>query len=187
MSSPLYAITIYPEWVWAITRLGKDAENRTWRPRVALPFHLALHAGARFGGEPIEGAVCRPRHLQPVVEMARRAGWSTCLVDGTRGGRRAGGHGLILDTPEGEVIVPLPPTAAPQPPTRAIVAVVRVVEVARTSTSPWAVPGLWAWRFDDLVVLPQPVPARGSQGLWIVPTEILDRVRAGWVAARRAA
>ena len=27
-------------------------------------------------------------------------------------------------------------------------------------------PGRWAWRIEDVVALPEPVPARGRQGIW---------------------
>lgn len=43
----LRALTVAPEWAWAIMHAGKD-ENRNWRPK-ALPDHrwLAIHAGAK--------------------------------------------------------------------------------------------------------------------------------------------
>jgi hypothetical protein len=34
-------------------------------------------------------------------------------------------------------------------------------------------PGRWAWRLDDVVQLPEPVPFRGSQGTFDVPDELL--------------
>lgn len=37
---------------------------------------------------------------------------------------------------------------------------------------------------DEVVALPEPVPCRGAQGLWVVPPEALERVREGWRAAK---
>jgi hypothetical protein len=37
-------------------------------------------------------------------------------------------------------------------------------------------PGRFAWRLDDIWALPEPLPARGSQGLWSVaiPDELIE-------------
>jgi len=32
--------------------------------------------------------------------------------------------------------------------------------------------GRWAWELSEIFILPEPVPFRGSQGLWNVPDEI---------------
>lgn len=48
VSGPLYAITIWQPWAWAIVEGYKDLENRTWLPpkrRCGQP--VAIHAGAR--------------------------------------------------------------------------------------------------------------------------------------------
>lgn len=37
---------------------------------------------------------------------------------------------------------------------------------------------------DAMVVLPDPIPCRGDQGLWMVPEEIVSRLRAAWAAWR---
>lgn len=44
MSPVTYALTLHRPWPAAITHLGKDVENRDWRPRLA-PGRIALHAG----------------------------------------------------------------------------------------------------------------------------------------------
>lgn len=52
------------------------------------------------------------------------------------------------------------------------------------SDDPWF-EGPLAWRLDDLVELPEPIPCRGAQGLWLVPDELLPRVRDGFRADRQ--
>ena len=45
------AITVYPEWAIAIRYLGKNIENRSWRPAEDhLGTRIALHAGMKYGG-----------------------------------------------------------------------------------------------------------------------------------------
>lgn len=174
-AAPLYALTLWPEWAWAICRLDKRVENRTWHPITPAPFWLAVHAGSRFGGEP-DGTVYRPGYLRPVVEVARQAGWQTTPVRG----RFNSGHGLYQNPAD---TIPMPPVGA-APDTRSIVAVCRVVALSQERSSPWHVAGAWGWYLDDLTVLHEPVPCLGRQGLWRVEGELLDRVREQWRAAR---
>ena len=50
---PTHALTLWPEWAYAIAHLGKDVENRSWRPPAWLiGRRLAIHAGADLGGRP---------------------------------------------------------------------------------------------------------------------------------------
>jgi hypothetical protein len=37
-------------------------------------------------------------------------------------------------------------------------------------------PGQWALLLEDVVKLPEPVPAKGAQGLWTVPPETAAEV-----------
>jgi len=46
----LYALTLWPEWAYAITDLGKRVENRTWTRESMLGQDMAIHAGAKIGG-----------------------------------------------------------------------------------------------------------------------------------------
>ena len=49
----MQAITLWPEWSWAILNLGKDVENRCWPlPPKLIGVALALHAGRNVGGQP---------------------------------------------------------------------------------------------------------------------------------------
>lgn len=55
----LPALTLWPEWAWAICNLDKRVENRTWTPGNRLPIGstLAIHAGKHIGGKPGPGAL----------------------------------------------------------------------------------------------------------------------------------
>ena len=40
------ALTLTPEWAWAVTALDKRVENRTWRPpERMIGQRIAIHAG----------------------------------------------------------------------------------------------------------------------------------------------
>lgn len=44
----LYAVTLWRPWPYAIMRLGKDYENRTWKCWLKPDSYLAIHAGKRW-------------------------------------------------------------------------------------------------------------------------------------------
>lgn len=158
------ALTLYPEWAWAILHLGKDVENRLWLPPRALAGQwVALHAGAHVGGRP--GQVARTEGMLGLYEMAHRAGWmevaQTLPTDDPfwweRGAQRA-------HEPMSHEVT-----------RRAIVGIVRFSSPAR-STSPWAVPGQHHWPILQVVALPAPVLCPGALGLWRVPEALLQSI-----------
>lgn len=51
---------------------------------------------------------------------------------------------------------------------------VRFDGVVRESSSPWWV-GPVGWRLSDPIALAAPIPCRGAQGLWAVPSDVLER------------
>lgn len=65
----------------------------------------------------------------------------------------------------------------------AIVALAELVDchAAAACCAPWGEdePGVWHWSLDDVRVLPEPVPCRGSQATpWYVPEDVERAVRA---------
>lgn len=148
------ALTLWPEWAYAICHLGKRVENRGWTPTGAsLPGgRLLIHAGKHVGGRP--GAHARYEGQLAVAEMWERE---------HPGEKLSGGRFRAI----GEC------------PTSAIVAAVRVVDADSEQRTGWDVPGQWHWRLADVVVLPEPVPCRGAQGLWTVPEDVHERVLRG--------
>lgn len=61
----------------------------------------------------------------------------------------------------------------------AIVATVRLAGFFDPENEPvgWHNKGSYGWFLDELIVLPEPVPCRGAQGLWNVPQDVLDKIR----------
>ncbi|GAA3958309.1 hypothetical protein GCM10023085_45930 [Actinomadura viridis] len=48
--------------------------------------------------------------------------------------------------------------------------------------SPWAVAGQWHWQLANVRPLAEPVPCKGALGLWRLPAEVDEAVRAQLVA-----
>ncbi len=147
------ALTLWPEWAWAIHALDKRVENRHWRiPRG----WVAIHAGAYLGGRPSAPAVLEA--MRALGLMSWRAGWR---LD-------AGAHFVK----EGrEVDVPL--LAAW--PRSAILGIAHFDGAIERGG--WAAPGALANHLDEYLPLDTPLPCRGAQGLWPVPVEYAPTLR----------
>lgn len=159
-------ITLWPEWAWAIERLDKTVENRSWDHGLEPGTLLAIHAGAYIGGR--KGLVARDEGMAALVSQARVAGWE---IWGPTW--RLGSSTKTITKPSrtqqwiGAAAVT----------TSAIVAVGRVAEGPPASAElGWAVPGLRHWWFDPVWRLDAPVKCGGHQGLWTLPDELADRV-----------
>ena len=163
----LRALTLWPEWAWAIHHLDKRVENRTW----ALPVGewFALHAGKSPGGKPTLEAACDADVA--IRLMAQSAGWEVSTTPGNirtsrvtfrRMGRRSVDWN-VLDTP-----------------TSAIVGLFRVVRAEPPQTGDlggWRV-GAQVGNVFEYAPLAASIPCGGAQGLWTVPAEVAERVRA---------
>jgi len=68
------ALTLWPEWAWAICHLEKNVENRSRRTLMPIGTDFAIHAGASFGGKN-RSSFSIDLAMQDVVPMAARAGW----------------------------------------------------------------------------------------------------------------
>lgn len=159
MSEQRLALTLWPEWAWAIAHRGKDIENRTWRPpEYLIGKWLAIHAGKHIGGRPGDTALLEG--LQDLLEMGEEAGAE----------------------------IPVFSDLIPQIATSAVVAVVKVRGSIHGDAKGWyagpetcnahgsVVPN-YGWQLDNVLVLPQPVPCKGAQGLWLPPPDVLAGVR----------
>lgn len=150
------ALTLWPEWAWAISHLGKNRENRSWAPPDdMIGDWLAIHAGAYVGGRPGDSAVLEGLNdLRNTVE---------CIAEEE-------GSGLSL---------PYYAELIPQITTGAVVAVCRVTGVERSVE-----PAGWyngepnvGWKLEQVRVLETPVRCKGAQGLWVLPHDVLVKVR----------
>lgn len=152
------ALTLWPEWAFAIAHLGKDVENRTWTPPKALiGQRIAIHAGAYIGGRRARVAV--EEGAQALRDMARRAGVDISVVLPI----------LACTWTSSTRILQNEPWRSTPIVTRAIVATAVLAEVRRDSPSPWAVSGAVHWCLADVQVLSDPEPCSGRQGLWDAP------------------
>lgn len=64
----------------------------------------------------------------------------------------------------------------------AVLAVARVVDChdsadEKTPCTPWSATGQFHHVLDEVTALPLPIPWRGAQGLWVPPSDLMDRVR----------
>lgn len=157
----LRALTLWPEWAWAVCHLGKDVENRPERiARMVLTVvgdgWLAIHAGKHVGGRPTLSSF--DRALEAFAPTPARAGWQIegLSTDGYLHAR--GVHGPIAE--------PLHRSA--------IVAVARVRR--GDPASPWANRGLAQIGLCSVHTLHTPIPCPGKQGLWTVPPELAATV-----------
>lgn len=170
------AITLHPEWAFAVAHLGKRIENRTWKPPESLwlePF--AIHAGKYIGGRPSLESVTDG--LAGLSITARAAGWD---VEAGPGNAKA----WMYHFHRGDELVHVGSHAYPMT-TSAIVGVAtlrsilgeRVVSVGEPGVAGWKEVGRYGWHFD-YQPLPEPIPCGGKQGLWTLPADIEARVKA---------
>jgi hypothetical protein len=166
------AITVWPEWSWAICRLGKDVENRTWAAPSTLRIgdELAIHAGGTFGGSAHYKKISEI--FTPVGEMARRAGW------------RMGFNGTENTVTTYSVKNPKSVSDKVHMMARgAVVAVATFggcIDPALLTDEkgwPWWAPDLFGWILRDVSVLGEPVDCRGRQGLWRLDADVDALVR----------
>lgn len=60
--APMYALTLWQPWCYAMVHLGKRVENRPWHPpRWLIGQRIALHAGATLHADSFEALL----HLLP--------------------------------------------------------------------------------------------------------------------------
>ena len=145
------ALTIRIPWPWAICYLGKPLENRDWRPSPAMlrpGEKFAIHAGKMPSAMEIEGAFEGMYAMDAISDSLK-----------------------------------LPTLTQLRTQESAIVAVATYGGAVTAHSSRWFV-GRYGWKLlgerDDvpLIVLPEPVKCMGHQGLWNVPSDVLEKMRA---------
>ena len=145
------AITIRHPWTWAICYLGKPLENRGWKPSSAQ-----LRVGEKF---------------------AIHAGKMPSLMEIRNAFEGMSAMGAI------DEFTKIPTLAQLRTQESAIVAVETYGGHVGFHPSKWF-SGLYGWKLlgerDNvpLIVLPEPVKCQGHQGLWNVPSDVLEKMRA---------
>ena len=177
MSDYTPALTLWPEWAWAIDLphpLAKRVENRGY----ALPIGvwIYLHAGKHIGGRP--GRPSLESGLRAVERMARDAGLKATTFLGYRDGGAIAVDRHVHTFGAAE-INPLTPGSVRRPiVTSAILGRFRVLRVLppgvvedTEGVRGWKVPDSYGNVFE-YQRLNQPIPCKGAQGLWRLPVEV---------------
>ena len=158
--APLYALTLYKPWPYAIFHLpaerAKRIENRTWKPPASIVGkRVAIHAGKRmdmaaFDVPPIADALARSSQHERnlalqggIIGTAVVAGW----VDTSPNVTAAEMFGGRL-TDE---------------------------DAAMAMLTGWF-SGPIGWVLDEVSALTSPVECSGAQGLWVVPPDVRAQV-----------
>lgn len=173
MTDSIPALTLHPEWAWAITDLGKRVENRSERfcrqiARRVGDGWLAIHAGVR-----------RPADFTAVGPMLdgvhRFDDWSVL---------RPAGQPTVFWVWVGRYDSPLVISDADLP-RGAIVALAKIGDVLLPGTdAPWKLTFSAALSLSTVVVLSEPIPCKGAQGLWTPAPDVQERLRAALEANR---
>ena len=141
----LRALTLTPEWAWAVCRLDKRVENRTWpAPATIIGQRIAIHAGK---AAPDWSAVylmagCARWQVDRYARMFRKPGVHRL-------------HPLGKELTRGAIVA------------TAIVSGCRAVD--QRDAVGWEA-GPWCWDLTDVRVLERPESCRGALGLWRVPS-----------------
>lgn len=156
------ALTLIQPWGYAIEHLGKNVENRSWKPPDAmLGRYLAIHCGKKLDRETVEDLRADGHtiddakvHLGAITAIARLAGWveGEGFFDHERtvlGSRWCNGALGVPQSPE--------------------------VDLSIVTSRWWA--GPIGWVLDSVRPLRSPVPCNGALGLWTVPPQIEIDVR----------
>jgi len=146
----MLALTLHRPWDQAITRLSKAIENRTWKPpQSAMDHVIAIHAGLKWDEDGAE-----------FIAMLEGPQWEFFDADSPTGivgvARIVGWFNTITDERKA--------------------AWNREHMVKEHRWSPWR-SGPYCWVLADRRPLPMPVPCKGAQGLWTVPTDVERAVR----------
>lgn len=172
MPSMLPAITLWPEWAWAIAWLDKRIENRDWAAGEYYRGRLiAIHAGANIGGRPAKIAV--REGLDALMSTAYECGWYVS-EDREKTLRSADGSVALQATRYDmtDDLVVIAPIVR-----KAIVAVAELVDcVWDAPDAGWGV-GPCQWRLANVRRLADPIGGvPGAQGIWRVSTLVRDQI-----------
>lgn len=157
-------LTLYAPWAWAYCHLGKDVENRIWRrsPDFLIGKYLAIHAGS-----PSRWSTEDKRQVAEVAITANPEKWQARRNE-------------FNQMPTWEYC-------------SHIVAVAKVTAILSPDRYPVVAPARSWWMRDcygihtpDVVVLKQPIPTPGQQGLWYPSDEVYEQLREQYRLSRGA-
>lgn len=154
MSGGMRALTVQEPWASAIIYGPKDVENRPWA--TAHRGTLWIHAAKRVDWSASRDAWLAAG-LPPPPSSGRfdRSAWTGSLP-----------LGKVIGSVEMTDCHPLYKDCN------------LFTGIPQVTCSPWAIWGQCHWMLDGKRPLPEPVPCRGSLGLWRLPEDIAAKVQA---------
>ena len=156
-----YALTLWPEWVWAIDNLDKLVENRGWPlPPAMIGKRIALHAGANIGGR--KGAPATREGIEAVASMAIGAGWHV-----TEDGLALAGGALVFS--KGDIVKRLVVAEVPRSAITSTVVLASCTAPSPVHSDDGWYTGDYGFRLADRQALPAPIHCSGAQGFWRLP------------------
>ena len=150
----MYALTLRHPWAFAVARLEKRVENRSWKPpKDLIGQRIAIHGGAVPKGDALSECIV---DIQSIASKILTQEFYSTLSSPTR-------TWLARHNPRTvrEWITP------------GIVATATLADVVTSSDSPWFF-GPYGWVLKDVEPLETPVPHKGAQGLWKVNEEAMQ-------------
>lgn len=163
------AITLWPEWAWAILHLGKQIENRSRPlPMTMLGKPVALHAGKWIGGRPGDSAMWEG--WAGLMQMAERAGWRYSYYHDNNGilVRSFTKDGITVQTDETPIL------------TSAITGVIHFDASMMPYVGDldgWRVADQHGWRLRTVEPLQSQISCSGALGFWQVPTPVESAIQ----------
>lgn len=147
-------LTLHQPWAFLVSHGGKWIENRSWpAPSSACPGYVAIHAGKTADEETWRDLANAAREKLKANAMTTAMWQTICQGAETRG---------------------------------AIMAVARLDRCVAPGSDDPALKSVWysgegyAWVLSEVKRFVEPVPAKGMQGLWPLPPDVLAAVRAAW-------
>jgi len=166
----MQAVTIRPEWGFAIAALGCRVVSKDYKPEALLGSgtRIALHAGKHVGGKP-----GRPAALRGMSALASAAALYRL-------------NGIALIPSESEEAVFMAVRKINQPngvllgtedfPRNEVFGVAELDTPRGLHEFTWAIPGMEHWRIRNLHILDQPVQCSGHGGIWTLPADVAEQV-----------
>lgn len=144
------ALTLWQPWAAAVTHAGTPVAACAPPPRSVIGTRIAIHAAQRvaYDGTCVRSLPARARGI-----LVARYGWEV-ISD----------FAAVL--PRSVIVC-----------TAVVSRCVRTGDVDPIERSDWFT-GPYGWVLETVIALPTPIPCRGRQGVWVVPSDIEAAVRA---------
>jgi len=159
------ALTLWPEWAYAIVHLGKRVENRGWPPPRDLR-RFCVHAGKQIGGSSsardVRGSIAE------VLQVASDAG---CRWEGRTIAQMDRQRYRHLEEETIEAVCKMRSSLA------CVVELAGVRARRSAGRDGWHMPDSLGWELCEQIITLPNIPARGAQRLWLLSKEERIAVR----------